>query len=167
MIIEATLYAPHLNSISERIATLPLLPVDTLPWVHLFRLYSEISRRANLKKKFSGLRNEEEKALVELWNNTEITIKPAGNGAVVVIFNTSDYAAECNMQLNNTSFYKHLDSDPIILYNVTINYTLQQGIKDNDIDSNIAEDLLVPHPAPRRFYIRPKIHKEGTQGGPF
>ena len=98
------------------------------------------------QKTFSSLRNEEWRALKELRNVKEITIKPADKGGAVVVLNTTDYVTECNRQLNNTSYYLPLDHDPTNKYTKDIDVTLKRGVEDKEIDSDIAKALIVTHP---------------------
>ena len=48
------------------------------------------------QKTFRNLRNEEWRALKELRNQKDTTIKPADKGGAVVVLNTTDYVSECN-----------------------------------------------------------------------
>ena len=119
------------------------------------------------KKTFPNLRNEEKKALKELRNNKDVTIKPTDKGGALVVLNTTDYVSECTRQLSDTSYYERLDSDPTYKFNKIISDTLTKGKQDREIDSDVASALLVPHPKPGRFYVLPKIHKEGNPGRPI
>ncbi|GFO00957.1 hypothetical protein PoB_002746200 [Plakobranchus ocellatus] len=116
---------------------------------------------------FPNIRTEEKRALKELKNNAHIIIKPADKGGAVVVLNTPDYIAECTRQLSNATYYRKLNSDPTKKYNKRINDRLEIGVRSGEIDSDTAKRLIVLHPVPGRFYILPKIHKEGNPGRPI
>ena len=59
------------------------------------------------------------------------------------------------------------DHDPTNKYTKDIDVTLKPGVKDRKIDSEFAKALIVTHLSPGRFYILPKIHKEGNPGRPI
>ncbi|GFO26033.1 hypothetical protein PoB_005253800 [Plakobranchus ocellatus] len=119
------------------------------------------------RKCFLNIRTEEKRALKELKNNADIIIKPADKGGAVVVLNTTDYIAECTRQLSNATYYRKLNSDPTKKYNKRISDRLEIGVRSGEIDSDSAKRLIVPHPVPGRFYILPKIHKEGNPGRPI
>ena len=48
-----------------------------------------------------------------------------------------------------------------------IQEAIDKGIEEKEISSEIGKALLVPHPTPGRFYILPKVHKEGNPGRPI
>lgn len=54
----------------------------------------------------------EQKALNDLQQIDNIIIIKANKGGAVVIWNTDDYIADANRQLNETSSYKKLENDP-------------------------------------------------------
>ncbi|GFS02221.1 hypothetical protein ElyMa_001117400 [Elysia marginata] len=108
-----------------------------------------------------NLTSDEKTALKDLRTNTNIIIKPADKGGAVVVMNTADYTTECTKQLSNTLYYKKLESDPTATYNNTIKRVLQEGMHKQELDMKTGHSLLQPHLTPGRFYILPKIHKEG------
>ncbi|GFR75306.1 hypothetical protein ElyMa_002184400 [Elysia marginata] len=120
------------------------------------------------QKDFSpNLTSDEKTALKDLKTNTNIIIKPADKEGAVVVMNTADYTTECTKQLSNTLYYKKLESDPTATYNNTIKRVLQEGMDKQELDMKTGHSLLQPHPTPDRFYILPKIHKEGHPGRPI
>ena len=123
-----------------------------------------LERQRNI---FSNLRNEEKEALRELRDNDKITVKPADKGGAVVVMDTTDYIGECTRQLDNTTYYRILTSDPTNSYNKKIQEAIDKGIEEKEISSEIGKALLVPHPTPGRFYTLPKVHKEGNPGRPI
>ncbi|RUS70853.1 hypothetical protein EGW08_021381, partial [Elysia chlorotica] len=60
-----------------------------------------------------------------------------------------------------------LHSDPINGHIKEICNTIDKVVRDREIDAETGKALLVPHPMPGRFYILPKIHKEGNPGRPI
>ncbi|KAK3788428.1 hypothetical protein RRG08_005383 [Elysia crispata] len=119
---------------------------------------------ARLRTMTPGLHHTS-KALRELRDNDKITIKPADKGGAVVIMGTTDYIGECTRQLDNTTYYRILTSDPTNSgNNKKIQEAVDKGIEEKEISSEINKALLVPHPTLGRFYIPPKIHKEGNPG---
>ncbi|GFO26034.1 hypothetical protein PoB_005253900 [Plakobranchus ocellatus] len=119
------------------------------------------------RKCFPNIRTEDKRALKELKNNADIIIKPADKGGAVVVLNTTDYIAECTRQLSNATYYRKLNSDPTKKYNKRISDRLEIGVRSGEIDSDTAKRLIVPHPVPGRFYMLPKIPKEGNPGRPI
>ena len=120
-----------------------------------------LERQRNI---FSNHRNKEKEALRELRDNDKITIKPADKGGAVVVMDSTDSIGECTRQLNNTTFYRILTSDLTISYNKKIQEAVDKGIEEKEISSEIDKALVVPHPTPGKFYILPKVHKEGNPG---
>ena len=84
-----------------------------------------------------------------------------------MIMGTTDYIGECTRQLDNTTYYGILTSDPTNSYNKKIQEAVDKGIEEKEISSEIDKALFVPHPSPGKFYILPKIHKEGNPGRPI
>ncbi|KAK3727020.1 hypothetical protein RRG08_039914 [Elysia crispata] len=121
---------------------------------------------ARLRTMTPGLHHTSEKeALRELRDNDKITIKPADKGGAVVVMDTTDYIGECTRQLDNTTYYRILTSDPTNSgNNKKIQDAVDKGIEEKEISSEIGKALLVPHPTPGKFYILPKVHKEGNPG---
>ena len=61
--------------------------------------YHNATPTIKLRKK--NLTNREYQALRDLYNNPDITIKPADKGGSIVIINIEDYLAEANRQLSS------------------------------------------------------------------
>ena len=82
-----------------------------------------------------------------------------------MVMDTTDYIGECTRQLDNTTYYRILTSDPTNSgNNKKIQEAVDKGIEEKEISSEIGKALLVPHPTPGKFYILPKVHKEGNPG---
>ena len=138
--------------------------------VFLDSFISKVSTEVMSKTKNPSTHNlttEEKSALKDLTNNNLITIKPADKGGAVVIQNTTDYITECNRQLQDTHFYKPIDKDPTTKNNSLIISTLTEGVKNKDIDPELATLLVEKKPTTARFYTVPKIHKSNNPGRPI
>ena len=127
---------------------------------------TEVMNKAR-KPFHSNLNENHKEALHNLKNNTNITIKPADKGGAIVIQNTTDYIDECNRQLTDVRFYRHLDHDPTNKFNNTIKTTLSKAVKKHEIDSDLSQQLIEKNPSAARFYTVPKIHKSGNPGRPI
>ena len=127
---------------------------------------SEVMLKAK-KPKSSNLSDNQKIALDNLRKNHDITIKPADKGGAVVVQNTSDYIDECDRQLSDTTFYRQIENDPTLKYNNTIKSSLLKGIKQNEIDNELFDQLIEKNPTAARFYTVPKIHKPNNPGRPI
>ena len=76
----------------------------------------------------NNLSRNEQKALTELKNNTEIVIKKADKGTTTVIMNKCDKMCEAQTQLNNREHYKPLE-EPMILTTQRVNELVTQLYK--------------------------------------
>ncbi|GFO17444.1 hypothetical protein PoB_004394900 [Plakobranchus ocellatus] len=79
--------------------------------------------------------------------------------------NTTRHVSERTRKLSDIIYY--LESDPIYAYTKLVSDTFQQGLKDAEIETDIAKGLIVTHPVPGRFCIFPEIYKEGNSGKPI
>ena len=119
------------------------------------------------KKTYSNLSREENIALRELKENPNITIKPSDKGGAVVVMDTTSYIEECSKQLSNPLYYEQVGVDANKSCSAAIKSTLEQAVDNREIDPNDADKLITPNPVPGRFYILPKVHKEGNPGRPI
>ncbi|XP_063398914.1 uncharacterized protein LOC134683533 [Mytilus trossulus] len=131
------------------------------------------SIKTEVKSSVSGkhLRNlseQESQAINNLKSRDDIVIKQADKGSAVVVINKTDYIEEGNRQLSNTKFYKHLESDPTKEISKQINEVLSDMNSKKHIDDD-TYDYLRPDETctAGRFYLLPKLHKEGTPGRPI
>ena len=77
------------------------------------------------------------------------------------------YVNECNRQLNDAKFYRHLDADITNDIAKRVTVYIDKMNADGHIDDE-TKSYLKPHqPTPGRFYILPKIHKTGNPGRPI
>lgn len=101
------------------------------------------------------------RALRQLANDSNITIKPADKGGATVIMDTSLYTQEALRQLHDTKYYRPLQHPvfPAAAAQITsIIGILRAGhyISDRQVA------FLTPNlfkASPRRFYLLPKVHK--------
>ncbi|XP_064461905.1 uncharacterized protein LOC135372141 [Ornithodoros turicata] len=81
--------------------------------------------------------------------------------------NRQDYINEGLRQLSCTSFYENLDADPTERTVASITKELKALKSKKEIDATLYEYLLPRNSTPGRFYMLPKIHKEGNPGRPI
>ena len=106
-----------------------------------------------------NLNQEETNALKELQTNRQIILKPADKGSAVVLMDREDYVWEGNRQLNNSNYYRKLDT-PIYMDTKDIVKEILEKMKEEGyITKEQQLYLTVDSPRQRRFYLLPKIHK--------
>ena len=77
------------------------------------------------------------------------------------------YINECLRQFNNTKFYKLLDNDITTdIQKRILKYTKRMN-RDKIINEETKRYLIQTDPKPGRFYILPKVHKQGNPGRPI
>ena len=70
-------------------------------------------------------------------------------------------------QLNNKEHYRQLPEDQTAASNETVNSVIERFKRfQNLITKNVAEGLKTTSPRTPRFYIQPKIHKQGNPERP-
>ena len=114
-----------------------------------------------------NLSPSERESLKKLRNDDRIVIKPADKGSSVVVLDSEDYIAEAQRQLSDERFYRKLDHDPTKEHEEAVCKTLYKMHDGGFIDDKTLEYLLPDHSKPGRFYLLPKIHKEGNPGRPI
>ena len=77
------------------------------------------------------------------------------------------YINECLRQLNDTTFYRRLDSDITSDILTRVQFFFKRLHNDGVIDDKTKRFLIQADPKPGRFYILPKIHKHGNPGRPI
>lgn len=126
-----------------------------------------------IKKEIEDLRSDQEqvplrhpnltaneiRALNELANNKNITIKSADKGGGVVIMDTENYVKEAKRQLGDTMVYRKLNSDPKWDFGKKLSALVDKAYKDGVIDGKLKEYLIVKSPVTPVLYLLPKIHK--------
>ena len=96
--------------------------------------------------------------------NHKITKTDKGGAAVIV--DVKDYIKEAERQLSNTENYRKLQEDPTATNMKLVNDTIERFKKQKLINEKVAEGLKRNDPKTAKFYLRPKIHKEGNPGRP-
>ena len=102
----------------------------------------------------------------ELSGREDIIITKADKGGAIVILNVKDYIKEAERELNTTENYRKLQEDPVTTNMKLVNDTIERFKKQKLINEKVAEGLKRNDPKTRKFYLRPKIHKEGNPGRP-
>ena len=102
----------------------------------------------------------------ELSEPEDIIITKALKGGAVVIVDVKDYIKEAERQLNNTENYRKVQEDPTATNMKLANDTIERFKKQKLINEKVAEGLKRNDPKTPKFYLRPKIHKEGNPGRP-
>ncbi|XP_071149216.1 uncharacterized protein [Mytilus edulis] len=119
-------------------------------------------------KRLRNLSEQESQAINNLKSRDDIVIKQADKGSAVVVINKTDYIEEGNRQLSNTKFYKHLESDPTKEISKQINEVLSDMNSKKHIDDDTYDYLRSDETCTAgRFYLLPKLHKEGIPGRPI
>ena len=108
----------------------------------------------------------EPQALNTLENITDIVIKLADKGGALVIMDSKDYFAEDLRQLNDRNCYEKLNRNPTEEHENLVNNTIDDLISENAIDEVTASFLRPKKSRTPKFYMLPKIHKEGMPGQP-
>ena len=119
------------------------------------------------KSSHDNLTANERKALQNLKNNGDIVIKPADKGSAVVVMDTQDYIAEAGRQPSNANFYIQTDTDLTKHHAKLVCQTLSKMVGNNEITEEQYNYLVPENPKAGRFYLLPKIHKEGNPGRPI
>ena len=114
-----------------------------------------------------NLTTRERDALKRLRRRTDIVIKSADKGSGVVVMDRNWYIDECSRQLNDSKFYKTLDKDITTDIQKRIRIYVERMHRDKIIDDHTKRFLILTDPKPGRFYILPKIHKQGNPGRPI
>ena len=108
-----------------------------------------------------NLTTRESHALRRLSRRNDIVIKSADKGSVTVVMYRNWYIDECLRQIND------LDKDITTDIQKRIQMYVQRMHRDQIIDDHTERFLLQTDPKPGRFYILPKIHKQGNPGRPI
>ena len=115
----------------------------------------------------SNLPKNERIALKNLAKNKDIIIRPADEGAAIVVMDKKDYISETERQLSHPIHYKTLDQ-PVFPQAITKINEIFRELKDLKFIDKGQFDFLacLSDPTPRRMYLLPKIHKEKNKWPP-
>ena len=114
----------------------------------------------------NNLSSSETTALLQLSKRSDIIIKPAGKGGAVVVWSRPLYIAEGKRQLSDGRFYERLDNDPINVNQRLVKSTVTDFINSGELPPT-AKHSVMQTPRTSRFYLLPKVHKEGNPGRPI
>ena len=110
---------------------------------------------------------DEQKTLENLRGYVDIIIKQADKGSAVVVMDREVYIHEAMGQLTDSEVYTLLDGDPTRDMVKKINAKIRESWKKGNIDDKTKDYLMVSEDVkPGRFYLLPKIHKQGCPGRP-
>ncbi|CAJ0966902.1 unnamed protein product [Ranitomeya imitator] len=101
----------------------------------------------------------ERQSLQSLKSDSSLVIKPANKGGAIVIMDKSDYLKEIMRQLDNTTIYRKLDSNPTQSIRNRISAILREYTTLGVLDLKTCNYLTNDHPVTPVFYTLPKIHK--------
>lgn len=158
--------SPFLKSVAEKVSSSPSYwspnPEDKNPILEKFIEY--VSRDINkfLNTPFQtkyNISDDENSAIQSLQNNKDIVLKPADKGSAIVIQNRKDYIEECMRQLNDTTFYKELPTDPTGRFESEISNFLTSNAENGKLTKDELTHLAPTNSRTSVFYTLPKIHK--------
>ena len=114
-----------------------------------------------------NMTQDEQTALENLRGYVDIIIKQADKGSAVVVMDREVYIHEAMGQLTDSEVYTLLDGDPTRDMVKKINAKIRESWKKGNIDDKTKDSLMVSEDVkPGRFYLLPKIHKQGCPGRP-
>ena len=119
------------------------------------------------KQNYHNLSVGERKALRGLPKHTNLVIKKVDKGSAVCVMNIEDYIWEANRQLANPMHYKKADYDLTRTHADQIQYIVDQVYNKDLIDQKTYNYLSPDSTRAGRFYLLPKIHKDGVPGRPI
>ena len=129
---------------------------------YLTMVEGDILNTQNWNTSFSNLSKDESTVLQQLKNMDDVIIIPADKGGSIVVMDTSWYISECENQLQDTQFYKALDSDPTENYTSNLQKKINRWKRKGWVTNELAQKLLPGEPKPGHFYGLPKVHKKDT-----
>lgn len=118
------------------------------------------------KSKSSNFSREDWKTLQKLRNRDDIVIKPADKGGQVCVWEKTSYIEEGYKQLGDGQFYQKLERDMTSDIQKKITKEINDFISQGKLPK-YSKNLLQRNPRCSRFYMLPKIHKEGIPGRPI
>ena len=107
------------------------------------------------------LTKRERRSLKRLIQRQDIIIKPADEGSGTFVMGMDWYENECLRQLNSTPFYEKMDNGNSQLTHECVEKYISRSQFDKMSNDESAKYLKENSSKPRRFYINPKIHKQG------
>ena len=99
-----------------------------------------------------------------MWNTLFFFQCKADKGRATVIVAVKDYVQEASRQLQDAQYYWELNYSQTEDHANLICNTLDEFRNNHELDEDNAEGLKPIEPRTPRFYLLPKIHKEGNPG---
>ena len=127
---------------------------------------NEIQKAVPPKKYSNNLTKKELESLEELRNRQDLIFTKADKGGALVIMNVKDYISEANRQLDDIQYYRKLNDNPTAEYSQMVNATIDRYKVEGIITEKMAKGLKSEEPKTSKFYMNPKIHKNGNPGRP-
>ena len=118
------------------------------------------------EKPSNNLTKNERTSMKELSDREDIIITKADKGGAVVIVDVKDYIKEAERQLNNTDNYRKLQEDPTATNTKLVNDMIERFKKQKLVNEKVTGGLKRNDSKTPKFYLLPKIHKEGNPGRP-
>lgn len=112
--------------------------------------------------RYFNMTNAESRALKDLQNNPDITIRSADKGGAIVVLDTEYYNRKMTEHLNSST-YKKLESNPVNEFKAEIDNLLKVAFESDWITKNELGFLTNHHPVAPIIYSLPKIHKHPTE----
>ena len=119
----------------------------------------KLLHQSGYRHPLDNLTKEERTALRELKSINRIVIKPAEQGAAVVIQNHRDYVQEALCQLSNPDYYREVPTDLTSTHQEIIKVAILQMEANGEISEHCRKYLLNYEHRTARFYMLPKIDK--------
>ena len=121
-----------------------------------------------MKKIKDNINKEERLALKQLMSRRDVILKPANKGGATVVLDVEKYHDEAMRQLNDPNYYQKLNENPTKRYVIEkiVTETVLDLIDQGEIDDDMAPLLIPANSRTSKFYLLPKIHKEGCPGRP-
>ena len=114
----------------------------------------------------SNLTTQEQTALENLRDRSDILICKADKGGATVIIDVESYIMEANRQLGDENYYRKLHTDPSETHLELVNNAIDTLQRHKHIDAKLADGLKLPEARTPKLYLLPKIHKKGNPGRP-
>ena len=103
----------------------------------------------------------EQKAIIELRNQENITITRSDKGGEMVVMKTNELQQLCLDHLNDSTTYERLKKNPTNTIRLKINKTINDILTQRNFPPNLIYNLQTPSSArTQRFYALPKTHKK-------
>lgn len=107
-----------------------------------------------------NLTRAEMSAMKKIKSNTDIIVKNADKGGMVVVLNREDYKQEALRQLSDTQTYVKLKEDPTRRFGELLFKLIDEGVYLGVLSLRVSNYLEVQEPLTPIFHHLPKIHKK-------